>query len=114
MASFFSLNDILCNVISGHSDGVNLRIQMQGNLRKIGPTFRTWKYVYIGHRIIARTVVTQMSGLKSHPLATSQSCMLASVHMEYVSSNILRSWSLGSIIILVNDEIWELAMKVNF
>lgn len=114
MSLFFLLNDILCNGISGHSDGVNLRIQMQGNVRKIGPTFRAWKYVYIGHGIIARAVETQMSGLKSHPLATSESSMLASVHMEYVSSNILRSWSLESRKIMVNDEIWGLAMKVNF
>lgn len=107
MSLFFLLNDILCNGISGHSDRVNLRIQMQGNLRKIGPTFRAWKYVYIGHGIIARAVETQMSGLKSHPLATSQSSMLASVHES-------RSWSLESRKIMVNDEIWGLAMKVNF
>ena len=64
MSSFFLLNDILCNGGSGHSDGVNLRIQMQRNLGKIGPTFRTWKYVYIGHRIIATGLVTHMPDLK--------------------------------------------------
>lgn len=64
-------------------------IQMQwGIWNELGSPLGHENMYIIRNRIIARTVVNQMSGLESHPLATSQSCVLASIHMEYVSSSI--------------------------